>query len=72
MSLFSTLVAAACGVLGLAGTAYFTLSTWAALRYNSEPKLETSPSFSPPVSILKSLKGIDRHMYAAFASHVRD
>ncbi len=68
MSLLSTLVAAACAVLGLAGTAYFTLSTWAALRYNSEPKLETHAT-SPPVSILKSLKGIDPHMYAAFASH---
>jgi ceramide glucosyltransferase len=69
MSLLSIVVAAVCGVLGLAGTAYFLLSTWAAVRYRNERRPEPSSTFSPPVSILKSLKGIDPHMYAAFVSH---
>ena len=66
MTLISTLVAAVCGLLGLAGMAYFALSIWAALRYRAEPIAQTS--FAPPVSILKSLKGTDPHMQVAFAS----
>lgn len=69
MSLFAIIVAAGCGVLGLAGSAYFVLSTWAAVRYRTEAAAPPQPGASPPVSILKSLKGIDPHMYAAFASH---
>lgn len=69
MSVISTLVAAVCGLLGLAGTAYFVLSIWAALRYRAESKAVAAPNFAPPVSILKSLKGTDPHMYAAFVSH---
>ncbi len=68
MTLALTLVAIACVLLALAGTAYFTLSTWAALRYRGEDRIG-NPGYSPAVSILKSLKGIDPHMYAAFASH---
>jgi ceramide glucosyltransferase len=69
MSLIHMLVAAVCGVLGLAGTAYFALSTWAGLRYCRETRNDKLATFLPPVSILKSLKGIDPHMYAAFSSH---
>ncbi len=68
MILISTLVAAVCGLLALAGTAYFVLSIVAALRYRAEPQAADS-GFTPPVSILKSLKDTDPHMYAAFASH---
>ena len=69
MSSLSTLVAAVCGLLGLAGTAYFVLSLWAALRYRAESKAVPASNFAPPVSILKSLKGTDPHMFAAFVSH---
>lgn len=69
MSLIHMLVAAVCGVLGLAGTAYFALSMWAALRYFRETRHDRLATFLPPVSILKSLKGIDPQMYAAFSSH---
>ena len=68
MSLLS-IIAAGCSVLGLAGSAYFVLSTWAAVSYRNEVRSESSPAASPPVSILKSLKGIDPHMYEAFVSH---
>jgi ceramide glucosyltransferase len=68
VTLISTLVAAVCGLLALAGTAYFVLSIVAALRYRAEPQV-AAPGFTPPVSILKSLKGTDRHMHVAFVSH---
>ena len=69
MALLSTVVAAGCGFLALAGAAYFALSTWAAIRFNGEVKRQRLAASTPPVSILKSLKGIDPHMYAAFVSH---
>jgi ceramide glucosyltransferase len=69
VSSISTLVAALCGLLGLAGTAYFVLSICAALRYRAEPEVIADRNFAPPVSILKSLKGTDPHMFAAFVSH---
>src|SRR5215471_16302871 len=69
MALLSIAVAAGCGVLGLAGSAYFVLSTWAAIRFNDEVRRERPAASTPPVSILKSLKGIDPHMYGAFVSH---
>lgn len=65
----STLVAIAGGVLALAGTAYFALSAWVAVRFSGEIAGSSDTQFSPPVSILKSLKGVDPHMYAAFESH---
>lgn len=69
MTLTLTLVAIAGGLLGLAGAAYFALSTWAGLRFRREIRSRAISSYAPPVSILKSLKGIDPHMYGAFASH---
>jgi ceramide glucosyltransferase len=69
VSSISTLVAAVCGLLSLAGTAYFVLSIWAGLRYRAEPDVIVDRNFAPPVSILKSLKGTDPYMFAAFVSH---
>ncbi len=63
------LVAAVCSLLAIAGTAYFTMSMWAAHRFRAEPSPTVDSAFAPPVSILKSLKGVDAHMYAAFRSH---
>jgi len=69
MASASTLTAAVCALLGVAGTAYFTMTIWAAKRFQRHVRPETDPTFAPPVSILKSLKGVDPHMYAAFRSH---
>jgi ceramide glucosyltransferase len=63
------LVAAVCSLLAIAGTAYFVMSMWAAHGFRAEPSPPLDPNFAPPVSILKSLKGVDAHMYAAFRSH---
>ncbi len=54
--------------LALAGVAYYALCAWAGLRFVSQQHRE-SAAFAPPVSILKSLKGVDPHMRAAFRSH---
>ena len=64
-SLFATL----CSLLALAGAAYFALCVWAAGRFRREGNSASRIDFEPPVSIMKSLKGIDPHMYAAFRSH---
>lgn len=65
----STLIASVCAVLAVAGTAYFVLTIWAAKRYLAALGRPSKSRFNPPVSILKSLKGVDPHMYAAFRSH---
>jgi ceramide glucosyltransferase len=65
----STFIAAVCAVLAVAGTAYFVLTIWAAKRYPATLRRPSNSRFIPPVSILKSLKGVDPHMYAAFRSH---
>ena len=65
----ATTVAAVCVLLSAAGSAYFPLSIWAAKRYRQRSHHAVDPQFAPPVSILKSLKGLDPHMYAAFRSH---
>ncbi len=56
-----------CALLAVAGAAYYTLCAWAGLRFLGHgPDVASS---SPPVSIMKSLKGVDPHMRAAFRSH---
>jgi ceramide glucosyltransferase len=64
-----TIAAVVCDLLALAGAVYFGLSVWAAKRFQRELETGLPSNFSPPVSILKSLKGLDPHMYAAFRSH---
>jgi len=67
MNLFLTVIAAVCALLALAGAAYFGLCVWAARRFVRKGR--TVGDFAPPVSLLKSLKGLDPLMYAAFRSH---
>jgi ceramide glucosyltransferase len=69
MALILTIVAAVCAVLAVAGAAYFVIAIWAAKRWQRERSARSRAPFTPPVSILRSLKGLDRHMYLAFCSH---
>ena len=65
----STIVAGVCALLALAGTVYFAMCIWAAKRFQRERSMETRAQLAPPVSILRSLKGVDPQMYLAFRSH---
>jgi ceramide glucosyltransferase len=62
-------LAAVCAVLALAGAAYYALCIWAGLRFAASHSSHSTSAFTPPVSMMKSLKGVDPHMYAAFRSH---
>ena len=69
MALLFTAIAAVFSLLALGGATYYGLCVWAAGRYRREMPKTPNDGFAPPVSILKSLKGVDPHMYAAFRSH---
>jgi len=69
MQVTLSVIAALCALLALAGAVYFALCVWAAARFGREPSHASSIDFEPPVSIMKSLKGLDPHMYAGFRSH---
>ena len=75
MTYFAPYLAAAFALLGVCGGAYFSISTVTALvvPLSSRDKRglppETIEATPPPVSILKSLKGVDAGMYEAFRSH---
>ena len=57
-------------LLTLAGIAYMLIALWGARDYERTLRRErTLPAVSPPVSVLKPLKGVDPRMYAGFASH---
>jgi ceramide glucosyltransferase len=56
-----------CGAVG--GTAYYALSLWGAARFLNEERAASVAAFTPPVSILKPLKGADPEIYEAFRSH---
>ena len=69
MHLGLTVIAAVCALLALAGAAYFGLCVWAASRFRRGSHAPVHADSGPPVSLLKSLKGLDPHMYDAFRSH---
>jgi ceramide glucosyltransferase len=55
-------------LLALTGACYYVLCIWSAIRFLKERR-SPSASFTPPVSILKPLKGTDPEMYSSFRSH---
>jgi len=56
-----------CASLALCGAGYYAACLIASLRFAGEPKLETKPT--PPVTILKPVKGADAESEACFRSH---
>jgi ceramide glucosyltransferase len=59
--------AAVAGLLALAGVGYLLAVLWCVRRFAT--RAIAAPGFSPPVSILKPLKGADPQMYESFRSH---
>ncbi|ABF39728.1 ceramide glucosyltransferase, putative [Candidatus Koribacter versatilis Ellin345] len=67
---YAHLILEALTVIGaVSGTAYYALCLWGAARFIRERRAAQSEAFTPPVSILKPLKGADPSMYEAFRSH---
>lgn len=63
----ATAIEALFTVLTLCGLAYLLLALWSARSFSHA--LHRRDEYTPDVSILKPLKGIDPRMYAGFASH---
>ena len=56
----------------LASAGYYLLCLWSATRFlsaRSKPSEAGQPDFTPPISVLKPLKGTDPEIYASFRSH---
>ena len=59
-------------LLTVAGMAYMVLALLGARAFGAAiRRVQQSPEFAPPVSVLKPLKGVDPRMYAGLASHCR-
>lgn len=57
------------GLLALCGCGYYLLCIFSACSFLRDCARRQSPSFTPPVSLLKPLRGADREMYGALRSH---
>src|SRR5438445_7155418 len=51
------------------GIAYSLLSLWATITFHSRGRRKLRGDFTPPVSILKPLCGLDPHGYESLRSH---
>jgi len=69
-SLIATIVATITTVLAWAGIGYYVVALWGARTFVHDLGRKR-PGSTPPVSILKPLRGLDHEMYSAFASHCR-
>ena len=65
LPLILAMVAAA---LALCGMGFYVLCLWSVASFRRESG-KPQPSFAPPVSILKPLRGVDPQMYESFRSH---
>src|SRR6478736_9548789 len=65
LNLLPGLIAAGLAVCGMG---FYLLCLWSARTFLRLPR-EQSPAVTPPVSILKPLRGVDPQMYESFRSH---
>jgi ceramide glucosyltransferase len=65
LDLLPGLLAAALAVCGMG---FYVLCLWSAGRFQREGR-NSQPSATPPVTILKPLRGVDPQMYESFRSH---
>src|SRR5215468_8321 len=65
LNLVSSIVAAG---LALCGIGFYALCVWSARRFRVS-RSAVQGSYTPPVSILKPLRGVDPQMYESFRSH---
>ena len=56
-------------LLTIAGIAYSIIALWAARRFERTPAPTADPAFTPGITILKPIKGLDPRMHAGLASH---
>jgi ceramide glucosyltransferase len=56
-------------LLAICGAGYYVLCLWSARTFLRESRRRNRQHVTPPVSILKPLKGIDPDMYQSFRSH---
>lgn len=68
MSLAPHYLALFFAVLAACGFGYLLLTLWSIHHWRGKQFL-ADPKFTPPVSILKPLKGVDPEMYESFRSH---
>lgn len=54
--------------LALCGMGFYLLCLWSAHTFRQTAR-QARPAFTPPVSILKPLRGLDPQMYESFRSH---
>lgn len=68
--MLATIVAGVTTLLAWTGIGYYLLAMWSARAFLRSLRTQR-PVFTPAVSLLKPVKGLDQEMYAAFASHCR-
>jgi ceramide glucosyltransferase len=66
--LTATIVAGITTILAWAGIGYYLLALWSARSFVHSLRRPRA-AWTPPVSILKPVRGLDHEMYSAFASH---
>ncbi|HEY6970936.1 MAG TPA: bacteriohopanetetrol glucosamine biosynthesis glycosyltransferase HpnI [Candidatus Angelobacter sp.] len=55
-------------LLALCGMGFYVLCLWSVRSFRHQSR-KPQPQFTPPVSILKPLRGVDPQMYESFRSH---
>jgi ceramide glucosyltransferase len=68
--LTATIIAGITTGLAWAGIGYYLLALWSARNFVHSLR-RPHPAYTPGVSILKPVRGLDHEMYSAFASHCR-